>query len=92
MFFGELVVIVEDLPGGSGEVARVFRVDAELRGVFDFGGDGVVKMGLFSGDVEFGDDFAGEGVPEEKFTAVGMGREGLAAGDEFFDFNHIEKL
>ena len=45
-------------------------------------------MGFLLSDSEIGDDFAGQSIPEKDFAAVGISAEGLAARDDFSDFNH----
>ena len=67
----------------------VSRLGAERGGVLDFRRDSFEIGGFFFEDFVFKDGFAFEGVPEEGLFATIEGCEGLAAGDEFVDFDHF---
>lgn len=87
LFFGKFVVVVKDLPGGSREIARVFRLDTILRGVLDFSGDGFIETGFLASNFEVDNSFARKGAPEENLTSVGVSGESLAAWNKFFDLH-----
>lgn len=67
----QFVVVIYDLPRGSGEIASVVGLDAK-RGRFSyFGGDGLDEVGFSFSDIVSFNYFTWESVPEENlFTVV----------------------
>ena len=84
------MIPIDDLPRRSGKKTRILGLDAKNGRVRNFGGDSLVVMRFFLGDVKIKDFFAGKSVPKEDFTTIGMGGEGLAARNDFL--NNHEKI
>ena len=78
-FLLQFVIVVQDLPGGGGEVAGVVRVDAMRGRILYLGGDGFEITGFALGDVVFGDSLTREGVPEKAFTAILISAKAVAS-------------
>lgn len=56
--------------------------------LLNFGGESFKIAGFVFGNIIFGDNFAGESVPEKDFLTGFVGGESLAARDDFCYFNH----
>ena len=80
---------IKNLPGGGGEITGVFGGDAVRGRMGNFGSNSFVVVRFFLGNLEIGNFFARESVPEKDFAAVRVSAEGLATRDEFFYGNHI---